>query len=173
MPSVSTDHACGRWYAIQCKAKESFRAEENLSNQGFEVFHPTFLIRKKRRGVLVRVVEPLFPYYLFIYLDQLHSNWRPIRSTRGVSRIVAFGDQPAVIDDALVAALKVREQHREPGPLFEQGQAIAVESGPFAGYSAVFQQLQGARNGEERAIILLQWLNRTQAVEVPVSHLMR
>ncbi|XUO86753.1 hypothetical protein RVM26_14205 [Halomonas sp. KM072] len=89
------------------------------------------------------------------------------------ARIVACGDQPAVIDDALVAALKTREQQSEPGPLLEKGQAIAVESGPFAGYSAVFQQLQGARNGEERAIILLQWLNRTQTVEVPVSHLMR
>jgi len=49
-----------------------------------------------------------------------------------------------------------------------------VENGPFAGHSATFQQqLSRARNGEERAIILLQWLNRTQEVEVPISHLLR
>ena len=32
--------------------------------------------------------EPLFPGYLFIRLDSTHDNWYPIRSTRGVNRVV-------------------------------------------------------------------------------------
>ena len=174
MPSDQSSAALSRWYAIQCKGGESFRAEENLLNQGFDIFHPTLLCRKKRRGKVEWVNEPLFPYYLFIYLDQLQSNWRPIRSTRGVSRIVTFGDRPAVIPHELIALLKAREDQDALPSTFEAGQEVTVENGPFAGHSATFQQqLSRARNGEERAIILLQWLNRTQEVEVPISHLLR
>ncbi|MGB8714695.1 MAG: transcriptional activator RfaH, partial [Onishia taeanensis] len=75
--------AIARWYVIQCKGGESFRAAEHLANQGFDVFHPVLEVQKKRRGKLAWIAEPLFPYYLFIRLDRIASNWRPIRSTRG------------------------------------------------------------------------------------------
>ncbi|BBI60777.1 hypothetical protein HSBAA_20830 [Vreelandella sulfidaeris] len=80
------------WYVIQCKGGESFRAAEHLTNQGYEVFHPVLNVKRKRQGKLVTVNEPLFPYYLFIRLDQVVSNWRPIRSTR-----VYFGYLRSVI----------------------------------------------------------------------------
>lgn len=174
MFSNKPDAEQARWYAVQCKGGESFRAEEHLTHQGFNVFHPTLKSRKKRKGKLEWVTEPLFPYYLFIQLDQINSNWRPIRSTRGVGRIVTFGSQPAVISNELIALLKQREDGTDTTPAFTPGETITVETGPFAGQSATFhQQLERARNGEERAIILLQWLNRPQEVEVPLSHLLR
>ncbi|HAA44926.1 MAG: transcription antitermination protein nusG [Halomonas sp. 54_146] len=174
MPVNQPDATPARWYAIQCKGGESFRAEAHLLNQGFDVFHPTLKCRKKRNKKLAWVVEPLFPYYLFIHLDQVQSNWRPIRSTRGVSRILMFGNQPAVIADELIAQLKHREDPASAAPAFTTGEEITVETGPFAGQTAIFhQQLERARNGEERAIILLQWLNRAQEVEVPLAHLLR
>ncbi len=32
---------CAQWYLIQCKGGESFRAAEQLENQGYQGFHPT------------------------------------------------------------------------------------------------------------------------------------
>ncbi|UYG01502.1 MULTISPECIES: transcription/translation regulatory transformer protein RfaH [unclassified Halomonas] len=172
MPYPSSVSTRGHWYAIQCKGNESFRAEENLLRQGYTVFHPTLSVRKKRGGRLVHVTEPLFPHYLFIFLDQIQSNWRPIRSTRGVSKLVAFGQQPAVIDEELIHSLKHQCSPQQVGLSFEKGQTVSLESGPFTGRTAIFQQeLERAGTGEERAIILLQWLNRTHEVEVPVAHL--
>ena len=66
--SVSADidtRAIPHWYLIQCKGGESFRATENLANQGYEIFHPVLQVQKKRRGRLCWIDEPLFPYYLF------------------------------------------------------------------------------------------------------------
>lgn len=43
------------------------------------------------RGSRQAIVESLFPGYLFIALAE-NANWAPLRSTRGVNRLVAFGD---------------------------------------------------------------------------------
>jgi transcription antitermination factor NusG len=61
-------------------------------------------VEKLRRGRLAEVVEPMFSRYLFIRLDTEHSNWAPIRSTLGVSRLVSFGNRPAPMADELIQA---------------------------------------------------------------------
>jgi transcriptional antiterminator RfaH len=47
------------WYLVQCKPRESFRAEEHLNNQGFETFHPTHLVHTRVAGRRVRKLAPL------------------------------------------------------------------------------------------------------------------
>jgi transcriptional antiterminator RfaH len=37
-----------KWHVIHTKGGEEFRALENLQNQGFEVFLPTFQVKKKQ-----------------------------------------------------------------------------------------------------------------------------
>ncbi|MCE0731247.1 MAG: transcription/translation regulatory transformer protein RfaH [Pseudomonadota bacterium] len=163
--------AVPRWYAIQCKGGESFRATENLVNQGFEVFHPVLEVQKKRRGKLTWVVEPLFPYYLFIRLDRLVSNWRPIRSTRGVLKLVSFGETPIAVDDALVETLREKgsERDQDANLYFHAGEAVQITDGPFKELQAVFE----SHKGEERAIVLLNLLHRQQRLEMPVANLRR
>lgn len=152
------------WYVIQCKARESFRAAENLENQGYTVYHPSLEVEKKRQGKLVRVLEPLFPYYLFIHLNDVTDNWRPLRSTRGVLKLVSFGQQPLQVSDELVAALKERLAP-QPQDYLKPGDAVLIEEGPFQGLNAIFQK----KKGEERVILLLELLHKQQRLEVPVS----
>ncbi|WP_163559810.1 transcription/translation regulatory transformer protein RfaH [Halomonas sp. NO4] len=171
-PDTSDDDAVPRWYAIQCKGGESFRASENLANQGFEIFHPVLEVQKKRRGKLEWLSEPLFPYYLFIRLDRLASNWRPIRSTRGVLKIVTFGDRPLPVDDALVETLRSHGsdgQDTAANVYFRAGEPVEITEGPFQNLSAVFAN----HSGEERAVVLLNLLQRQQRLEMPVAHLRR
>jgi len=174
--SVSAEidaRAIPHWYLIQCKGGESFRATEHLANQGYEIFHPVLQVQKKRRGRLCWIDEPLFPYYLFIRLDRLASNWRPIRSTRGVLRLVTFGDQPLPVDDALIDALRhnaaAHPDDREINVYFRAGDSVEICEGPFRQLQAVFER----RKGEERAIVLLNLLHGNQAVDVPISQLRR
>lgn len=164
-----------QWHAVQCKGGESFRAADNLINQGFHVFHPTCQRQKKRRGRTEWVTEPLFPYYLFIQLDQTNSNWRPIRSTPGVSQLVRFGSHPAAVDDALIELLQIYDGLSLSDAIaFQAGENVTLEKGPLSGLPATFsRQLSRTCNGEERAIVLLQWLNTHREVNVPLSHLKR
>lgn len=162
-----------RWYVIQCKGGESFRAAEHLANQNYELFHPVLEVQKKRRGRLEWVQEPLFPHYLFLRLDRVASNWRPIRSTRGVLRIVTFGTaMPVPVSDELVEVLRQHGVTRNDNPrqlYFRQGESVDITEGPFKDLQAVFE----SHKGEERAIVLLNLLHRQQRLEMPVSQLKR
>jgi transcriptional antiterminator RfaH len=151
------------WYVVQCKAGESFRAAEHLDYQGYQVFHPVLNVQRRRRGRLTSVCEPLFPFYLFICLDQVNSNWRPIRSTRGVLRILCFGNTPAPVPDALIEQLRHQPHEAEGAHThFSAGDKVTVADGPFKGLDGVFQRAKG----EERAIILLNMLQQPRAVEM-------
>lgn len=167
------DDAIPRWYLIQCKGGESFRASDNLANQGYEIFHPVLQVQKKRRGKLCWLDEPLFPYYLFIRLDKLASNWRPIRSTRGVLKLVGFGDEPVPVEDGLVETLRsnaaASADERGVNVYFRAGDTVEISEGPFRALRAVFER----QKGEERAIVLLNILHGQQRLEVPVEHLRR
>ena len=156
------------WYVIQCKGGESFRAAENLGNQDFDVFHPVLNTKRKRNGKLTNVCEPLFPHYLFIRLDQIASNWRPIRSTRGVLRLLTFGDTPVPVSDALIETLK-QQPHEQEGihSYFTPGQKVTITEGPFKNLEAVFKSAKG----EERAIVLINMLQRPQHIEMSVDQL--
>lgn len=164
-----TSAECAQWYLIQCKGGESFRAASQLENQGYHIFHPALAVQRKRRGKLVWLTEPLFPHYLFIELDQVASNWRPIRSTRGVLRLVTFGDQPAAVPSHIVETLRQHSAEDEATKevYFHAGDAVEVTDGPFKGQLAQLTELKG----QERALLLLTLLNRPQQVEVPIAHL--
>ena len=158
------------WYVIHCKGGESFRAAEHLANQGYAIFHPVLKVQKKRGGKLVWLDEPLFPHYLFIHLDRVASNWRPIRSTRGVLRIVTFGQHPLPVDDELIATLRNHATASEENSVnvyFKAGENVEITDGPFKNLQAVFAN----HKGEERAIVLLNLLNRQQRLEIPVTSL--
>lgn len=156
------------WYVIQCKGGESFRAAEHLNNQDYQVFHPVLNVKRKRHGKLTKVCEPLFPHYLFIRLDQIASNWRPIRSTRGVLKLLTFGDTPVPVDDALIDTLQ-QQPHSKEGThsYFTPGQKVTITEGPFKNLDAIFKSTKG----EERAIVLINMLHRPQHIEMEVDQL--
>lgn len=157
MSSAGTLH---RWYLIQTKPHQEPRAEENLARQGFSCYRPVV-------GLGVRP-QPLFPGYLFIRLDQQHDNWFPIRSTRGVARIVSFGPQPLAVADELVEDIRQRLLliPARPASRFQHGQAVRVRAGACE-VDAIFL----CDDGTERALILLNLLQREQRVRVPLSQL--
>ena len=95
-----------QWYVIHTKPRQEQRALENLQRQGFEAWLPMIELEKVRRSRLTRVTEPMFSRYLFIRLDTTQTNWSPIRSTLGVSKLVSFGNVPAAVPDALIDMLR-------------------------------------------------------------------
>jgi transcriptional antiterminator RfaH len=152
------------WYLIPSKPRQEKVALENLERQGYPCYLPVLRIEKLRRGALVVLDEPLFSRYLFVQLDTDSSarSWTPIHSTRGVSRLVRFGVEPARVDDALVAYLR-QQQAQEVKRLFEPGQRVQVIEGAFAGVEGVFQ----IDDGQARAMVLIELLSRQ--VRLPVA----
>lgn len=165
-----------RWYAVYCKPRQDIRAAEHLGNQAYEVFQPRVRVRRLLPAGVRQRIEPLFPRYLFIRLDDTEQSWAPIRSTRGVAGLVHFGATrlPTPVPDALVDDLLERvaadglidlPSERE----FAPNERVVVATGAFAGLDAVFQ----ARSGPERVVVLLALLGAERSIELPDAAVVR
>ncbi|MGB1836835.1 transcription/translation regulatory transformer protein RfaH [Marinobacter adhaerens] len=157
------------WYALQYKPAQGDRALQHLQNQGITCFFPKITVERVRAGKRVRKLEPLFPGYLFVNLEQSDPMWSKLRSTRGVLKIVSFANKPAGVSDEVIGHIKASlDSVAEQGGI-KPGQAVYVSEGPFEGIHAIFQ----AYDGEERAIVLINFMQKQQSIKVPVSGITR
>lgn len=162
--SSSKERAGKAWYLVQCKVRQDVRAEENLQNQGFACFRPKYRRERSLRGQTQIVEESLFPGYLFVQLSQ-EDNWAPLRSTRGVTRMVGFGGQPLAIGDGLIEQLQRRSELFIPQEALVAGEIIRIREGPFAELEGVFL----AMDGTKRVVLLLNFLQREQKISLPMG----
>jgi len=156
------------WYLAACKPRQEKRASEHLDNQGIEYFLPEITVEKKRQGKVISQIEPLFPGYIFIQLDDDHPLWSKVRSTRGLRDFVRFAGKPGRVPSSLIAQLKEgysEEEAPKISMLPKPGEAIRIKHGPFAGLEAIFETL----DGNERAIILLNLLGKEQRLAVSLK----
>ena len=153
------------WYALQLKPAQGDRALANLQNQDIACFFPKITVEKIKAGKRSKRLEPLFPGYLFVNLEQTDPMWAKLRSTRGVLRIVSFANTPAAISDEVIQHVKDSlDSVAEQGGI-KPGQAVQLSDGPFEGINAIFR----AYDGEARAIVLISFMQKQQRVKVPVS----
>jgi len=148
------------WYLVHTKPRQEACALQNLEQQGYDCYLPLLASEKLIKGAVTKLAEPLFPRYLFIRLDTSDSakSWSPIRSTRGVSKLVSFGNQPAKVSDELVDLIRARETSGEIAEkrLFNLGESIRVVDGPFAGIEGILQSIDGT----QRVMILIELMSK-------------
>ena len=156
------------WYVVYTKPREEIRAEVNLDNQGYEVYLPRVLRRRRRRGDVIDVVEPLFPRYMFVRLTIGCDNLMSLRSTRGVSSLVSFGNTPVSVSDDFVLVL-MRSEDPEKGyfecedKAFDIGTTVSVVDGPFAGIQAEVNSDMGGKN----VTLLVSLFGRVNKIVIP------
>ena len=146
------------WYVVKTKARQESRAVDHLTNQDLEVYCP-WLVRKNGKR------EALFTSYLFVRMSSLSSHFHTIKNTRGVQKLLKFGDWWAQVDDQFIDYLKFRENGFRDVPLFTRDQEIIIKEGPLKGIEAVYL----CADGEERAMVLLTLLGRKQTVVIEES----
>ncbi|MFJ3044324.1 transcription/translation regulatory transformer protein RfaH [Herbaspirillum chlorophenolicum] len=154
------------WYLVHTKPRQEACAQQNLERQGYKCYLPLLQKEKVRQGSLTIEDEALFPRYLFIRLDPGASgkSWAPIRSTKGVSRLVSFGSEPAKISDDLILAMQTQQQNsqQQPQRAFEAGQRVRLVTGVFSGIEGIFQEA----NGERRVMVLIEMLSNRVSIAV-------
>lgn len=154
------------WYLVHTKPRQEQCALKNLEQQGYQCYLPTLPSEKLRQSILTVADEPLFPRYLFIKFAQTQcvKSWAPIRSTRGVSRLVSFGPEPARVDDALIERLRSQEveANGQPRRLFNPGERVRLMEGAFAGIEGIYQMA----DGERRVMVLIELLSKPVVLRV-------
>ena len=138
------------------------RALENLERQQGECYCPLIQVEKLSRGKRIHVAEALFPGYFFINFDPQKSNltYTAIRSSRGVSKIVRFGEEPAKVPEALILQIKDCDKASVSSlnapNLPQKGDTVIIIEGAFKGLQAVYSQT----DGQQRSIVLISLLHQ-------------
>lgn len=153
------------WYCARTKPKHEHIVAAGLKrNLGLEVFHPRLRIERPTRRGVVRVVEPLFPCYVFVRCD-IEECLDGVRYVNGVSSLVHFGQRIPIVPDHVVEELKQCfetdlmdvEDHISPGT------EVVVGEGAFLGFNGIVLRVMPAK---QRVQILLDFLGRTTLTEV-------
>lgn len=82
------------WYTVRTKVKHEHIAAANLRRHlALPVFFPKMRLEKVTRRCLIKVVEPLFPCYVFVYCV-VEEQVNEIQYLSGISKLVEFGGEP-------------------------------------------------------------------------------
>ena len=141
-----------------------------LEEQGYEVFLPLFTRWEKAKDGWTKRHQVMFPRYAFVRCTRSEQSIAPIRSTPGVTGLVAFGNTYATMHDATVEAIRALAErqaraldHKESP--FQAGDVVDISEGPLKGLAGIVSAV-----AEERVTVLLKLLGREKPVSMPSSH---
>jgi transcriptional antiterminator RfaH len=156
-----SEAADAHWYVVQTQVNGEAKAAQNLLRQGYDIYLPRYLKLRRHARKVDFTAKPLFPRYMFVAIDMATQRWRSIQSTFGVSRLVSNGDDPAMVPDGVVHALRAREDDKgfvriDNTPTFAPGDKVRVLAGAFMDSAGLFSGLAD----HDRVSILLDMLGR-------------
>ena len=111
------------------------------------------------------IIKPVFPGYIFIAINLEEKNWHKINNTRGISRIIVFGNEIPLIHCELIEALKYRfslNNTPKAADTFEIGMNAGITNGPFAQLIGKIEEI----DANQRIWILLDILGTQTRVSV-------
>lgn len=159
-----------RWYVVQTHANSEAKAAHHLQRQGYGIYLPRYLKRRRHARKVEIVPAPVFPRYMFVAIDATAQRWRSIQSTIGVLRLVKYGEAPASVSGYVVEAMRRREDDKgfikmDSRPAFKPGDSVRVLSGAFTDVLGLFEGM----GDRERVAILLDLLGRKVRVLLDVD----
>jgi transcriptional antiterminator RfaH len=159
-----------RWYVVHTQAQGETRAEVNLRRQGFTTYLPRYQRTRRHARKTETVTRPLFPRYVFVWLDLARDRWRVIQSTFGVSNLILAGEEPLAVPDGIIEEIRARESEDGFVALglpagIGPGSRVRLIDGIFADAKGVLERIADDR----RVAILLELLGREVRVFVPVA----
>jgi len=169
-----------RWYVVHAysnfehKVKSSL--EERIKRFGLEdkfgeILVPTEEVVEMRDGQKRRSERKFFPGYVLVQMEMDEASWHLVKQ---VPKVLGFiggsSDRPAPITEQEADAIldRVREGVDKPRPkvLFEPGEVVRVNDGPFNDFNGVVENVNYDKN---KVRVAVQILGRSTPVELDFS----
>ncbi|URJ25037.1 transcription termination/antitermination protein NusG [Candidatus Blochmannia ocreatus (nom. nud.)] len=169
-----------RWYVIQAfsgfenRVARSLREHIKLHNMELmfgEVLVPTEEVVEMRFGQRRKSERKFFPGYVLIQMVMTESSWHLVRNIPHVMGFIGGTcDKPAPIGDKELDNIMRRLQQigdkPRPKTLFEPGELIRVNSGPFSDFNAIVEEVDYEKN---RLKVSVSIFGRSTPVELDFS----
>lgn len=149
-----------RWYVVQvlsgfenrvAKSLREYIKLNEVADYFGEILVPSEEIVEIRAGQRRKSERKFFPGYLLVQMVMNEITWHLVRS---IPRVTGFiggtPDRPAPLSekevDAILSRLRQISDHPRPKILFEPGEVVRVNDGPFADFSGVVEEVDYEKN---------------------------
>ena len=164
-----------RWYVVSTQSRGEEKAAFHLRRQGFEIYLPRYLKRRSHARRIDWLPAPMFPRYLFTQYNAEKNNWVHVKSTRGVSHVITFGENLTEVPNSVIDYLKSKVDDNDVLKLqttrktFQKGDELVIKQGVFQGKDATFLSM----SGKERVRVLLSLMNQITIADISEQNLER
>ncbi len=153
------------WIVSMTRPNYEAIASVNLTRQGFVNYVPKYQTKQANKPI---AIKPLFPRYIFIFIDQF---WSAILGTRGISKVLLNGDGPATLPGSVITDLRSREKNGlvqlTAPPKFSIGDRCKATEGPLVGHLLIYEGM----SSQDRVKVLASLLGRKVVIELPEKSL--
>jgi transcription antitermination factor NusG len=131
------------WFVAHVRPRCEKKLQDFCHREGYSTTLPLFKSVKKYRRKKVEFLKPLFPGYVFLYMDRLSAS--KVRQNQHVANLLEppdqfeFASQLQQILDAVSSDSEVRLC-----PNIVEGQRVRIKLGPLRGVEGIVIQRKGA-----------------------------
>lgn len=168
------------WYVVQAYSGFEMSVKRSLAERieraGMqdhfgEVLVPTEEVVEIRGGQKRRSERKFFPGYVLVQMEMTDESWHLVKE---VPRVLGFiggtADRPAPISereaDAILNRVQESEEKPKPKVLFDVGEVVRVNDGPFNDFNGVVEEVNFEKN---RLLVAVQIFGRSTPVELEFS----
>jgi len=166
-----------QWFVVHAYSNYEMRVKEALKErieryglQDYfgEILVPTEEVVEMREGQKRKSTRKFFPGYVLVEMELNDDSWHLVKDTpRVLGFIGGTSEKPAPISDKEANAIMNRMQEGEDAPrpkvLFEVGEVVRVNDGPFNDFNGVVEEV----NYEKSTLrVAVQIFGRSTPVEL-------
>ncbi len=157
-----------RWYVVQAYSGYEKRVMNSLKEQinlkGMEdnfgdILVPTEEVIEMREGKKRKSERKFYPGYVLVNMEMNDDTWHLVKST---SRVLGFiggtADKPAPITqreaDAILQRVESGVNKPRPKTLFEAGEVVRVNDGPFADFNGVVEEVDYEKSRVKVSVLI-------------------
>jgi transcription antitermination factor NusG len=152
--------------------KHEKKVSARLANLALNSFLPARKTLKSWNGRKKYVEEPLFPSYVFVYLEDVQGYWKGM-SVEGCLSYVKFGRELAYVSEKVVNSIKLAVEYEGVVHIsdreFAEGRRIVLPEGRLGGMPFEIVEY----NGTESIILRVAPLRHNLLLEVPGQYVVK
>jgi transcription antitermination factor NusG len=162
---------CSGWYLIYTKPQHEKKVHNRLTEASIHSFLPTKKVLKALGQRKKYMDEPLFPSYVFIYLENMQQYYygmdvdgalHYVKTGRDIVRV-----NPTIVDNIKLATgqpdgVETCDNH------FQPGHKLVITDGPLTGLACEVVEY----NNKHRLLVRVDLLQRNLLLTLPTEHLM-
>ena len=158
--------ALDRWLVAYTKPRQESVALQQLEQQGYEAYLPRYKKFKKTENGPVPLFEPMFPRYILLRPGKPEQSIAAVRSTKGITSLVRFGYEPALLSGDVVRLIRQYEDaqnHATIGELSDlrAGQKVRLNHTALGAVEGLVQTVSS-----KRVAVLLEILGRPVVLDL-------